>query len=418
MNMLSPATCSSLHKERNRATTPKAKNSTHNAIKPNTINTLNNKFRASRRKKSLPHCNTGGYGFSDKTNNQPLLSLTKIDWLRSTNTNLESFKSTMRKIDGNGGLLSKAGIEVRWTEKGLHGYEQSAQLLLRKGNDDLHLGHLALSEQGRNKGGLLELTGAGCKLFQLQHPKLWQKLHSLLVNFKWRVSRVDIALDLHGDYCIEKGYTVPSLFDLAVNNQLFQSDKLRNPNMKQVFNTSGDWSSLVTSTITPASYDPIKHSKAGLTAYIGSRKSSADFFRIYEKGKELLGAEAEPDSTERAWIRIEHEMTRKGTGREIPLDTMLRPDEYFAINRAGARELMHELRASLSMQEVQHVQITHYKRETSLSLSRKVHWAKHSYGRLFRTLIQRGIDYEQIINWLSRSDGLKEFIFDFEELAA
>lgn len=359
----------------------------------------------------------GGYGFPDNTKAKSAANITKIDWLRLTVTDLEAFHNSMGDIDGKGGILHSAGIETVWTEKGLHGYEQSAKLLMRRDADYLTLGHIATSEAGRNKGGLFELTGLGCKLLQLSYPELWNELFSILQLNDWRISRADIALDLPGEYCIEHGYTVPSLFKQAVTHGLFKSDKLKNPNMQQSYSTAGDWSALVVGGITPESYNPIEHCPAGLTAYIGSRKGSADFFRIYEKGKELLGAEAEPDSTERAWVRVEHEMSRKGTGREIPLDVMLRPDAYFALDRSGVRGLMDEYRASLSLEQAEQVQLAQFQKEKSLSLSKKIHWAKYSYGRLFRTLIHRGIEYEQIIEWLTREDGLKDFIFDIQEAA-
>ena len=374
-------------------------------------------FKGARSADYPPYCNTGGYGFSDNTKAKSAANITKIDWLRLTVTDLEAFHNSMGDIDGNGGILHSAGIETVWTEKGLHGYEQSAKLLMRRDADYLTLGHIATSEAGRNKGGMFELTGLGCKLLQLSYPALWNELFSVLQLNDWRISRADIALDLPGEYCIERDYTVPSLFKQAVTHGLFKSDKLKNPNMQQSYSTAGDWSALVVGGITPESYNPIEHCPAGLTAYIGSRKGSADFFRIYEKGKELLGAEAEPDSTERAWVRVEHEMSRKGTGREIPLDVMLRPDAYFALDRSGVRGLMDEYRASLSLEQAEQVQLAQFQKEKSLSLSKKIHWAKYSYGRLFRTLIHRGIEYEQIIAWLTREDGLKDFIFDIQEAA-
>ncbi|PWQ97683.1 replication initiation factor domain-containing protein [Leucothrix pacifica] len=365
-----------------------------------------------------PYCNTGGYGLPTKKQAKNGLQVTKIDWLRATCTDLESFISTMSDVDSKGGILDQANVIVRWTEKGLHGYDQSAKLLLQRDNDNLTIGHIAMAEAGRNKGGMIELTGVGCKWLQLQYPDLWLELYSLFIEFEWRFSRIDIALDLDGEYCLEHGYTVPSLYGEAINNGLFKSDKLRNPNMKQTSSIAGDWSTLLVGGVTPESYDPIEHCPAGLTAYIGSRKGSADFFRIYEKGKELLGAEAEPESMDRAWVRVEHEMSRKGTGREIPLDVMLRPDEYFALDRSGVRQLMHEYRASLSLERVQQVQLSNFQREKSLSIAKKVYWAKHSYGRLLKTLQDEGLELQQIIDWLTRSDGLKEFIFDVQEVAA
>ncbi|HPQ96946.1 MAG TPA: replication initiation factor domain-containing protein, partial [Thiolinea sp.] len=226
------------------------------------------------------------------------------------------------------------------------------------------------------------------------------------------ISRVDVALDLSGEWCREQGYTVPLLFRAAVNDGLFRSDKQRNPHMQQSFSTAGDWSALVVGNITPDAYDPLVHCLAGLTAYIGNRKSSDDFFRIYEKGKELLGAMAEAESVDRAWIRIEHEMSRKASGRTLPLAVMLKPDEYFCADRGGVRAIMERLRQSRTLAAAEQWQRAQFRREKGLLLSKKIHWARQSYGRLIHTLTDRGISPEDIIRWLSRTSGLKEFVFD------
>ena len=296
-----------------------------------------------------PYCNTGGYGPSrfisdlhqpaDKNPFVPhephdaLAHVTKVDWLRVTVSDVDAFTGTLNDLEG---ILFDADIAIQWMDKGLHGYEKSAALQVWRDSDVLTVGHIGRSEGGRNRGGLFELTGTGCKILCLEYPALWDELYSLLVYHEWRISRVDVALDLPGDWCRQHGYTVPTLFRAAVNAGLLKSDRLRNPNLQQSFSTAGDWSALVVGNITPDDYDPLQHCPAGLTAYIGNRKSSDDFFRIYEKGKELLGAMAEPESIDRAWVRIEHEMSRKASGRTIPLDVMLRPDDYFCTGRSGA----------------------------------------------------------------------------------
>ncbi|MEZ5534403.1 MAG: replication initiation factor domain-containing protein [Thiolinea sp.] len=369
-----------------------------------------------------PYCNTGGYDSlfekSKILNSAPCsdLQITAIDWLRVTTSDLAAFTGTMDDLLSDDGLLAHAGLDVRWKDKGLHGYDKSASIMVWKDNDYLTVGNIGTSEQGRNRGGLLELTGTGCKILQLEYPALWLELFDLLQYHEWRISRADVALDLSGEYAKANGYTVPVLFKQAVNAGLLQSDNLRNPNMKQSFSTAGDWSDLVVGNLTPENYDPIEHCPAGLTAYIGNRKSSDDFWRIYEKGKELLGQMAEPESIDRGWIRIEHEMSRKASGREIPLDVMLRPDEYFCAGRSGARAIMDKLRADMHQLKAAHQwQREQFIREKGLLLSKKIHWAKHSYGRLFRTLVEQGIDAAEIIDWLSREDGLKEFVFDITD---
>lgn len=368
--------------------------------------------------KQRGYCNTPGYEDDKKIHNtkaQADTNVTAVDWLRVTCTDLDAFTATMGDLTSEGGILNQADMDVKWKDKGLHGYERSASILIWKDNDYLTVGNIAHSEKGTTKGGLFELTGTGCKVLQLEHPALWLELFDLLQYHDWRISRVDVALDLSGEYAREHGYTVPALFEKAVNAGLFQSDRLRNPNMKQSFSMAGDWSPLAVGNLTPATYDPLEHCPAGLTAYIGNRKTSDDFFRVYEKGKELLGGMAEPENIDRGWIRIEHEMSRKASGREIPLDVMIRPDHYFAANRGGVRAILDQLRDHQALQAAKEWQREQFKREKSLLLSKKVHWARHSYGRLMRTLIEQGISPAEIIEWLSRTSGLKEFVFDLTD---
>lgn len=364
--------------------------------------------------KANTHCNTGGYGFPTKQAVKNPSNVTKLDWLSLTNTNLGDFESTMSEIETSGGILEQANLTIIYSKKGFHGYQKSAKVFFRKNNESVLIANIGISKRGQNKGGLIQLTGVGCQFFQVKYPKLWGELNRIFSKFKWRVSRADIALDLPGDYCLKHGYTVPSLFRETVVNGLFKSDKMRNQSMKQTTRTEGDWAEFIVGKLTSKTYNPVKECPAGLTVYIGSRKNSADCFRMYEKGKQILGAEAEPNSIERAWIRIEHEMTRKGTGREIPLDVMISADEYFATGRSSLRALMDTYRESLNLDLAQEVHLKQFRSEKLLLLSSKIHWAKRSYGPLFRTLINRGIDNGWIISSLTGSEGLKEFIFDLE----
>lgn len=382
-------------------------------------------LEAARGGKNTPYCNTGGYenlgnisnlhnpsfdNQNSSSNNN--VNVTAIDWLRMTVTDLDGFNGAMGDIADEGGILDSADMKIHWTEKGMHGYSESASIMIWKDSDYLTVGHIAKADQGQNKGGLFELTGMGCKVLQIEYPDLWAELYNVLQYHDWRISRVDVALDLSGEYAKAHGYTVPKLFEQCVMHGLLQSDNLRNPNMKQAFNMAGDWSAFAVGSLTPAIYDPLKDCPAGLTAYIGKRASSDDFFRIYEKGKELLGKMAEPESIDRGWVRIEHEMSRKASGRNIPLDVMLRPDVYFCAGRSGVRAILNQLREHRAMLEAQSWQREQFKREKGLLLSRKIHWAKHTYGRLIRTLLDKGIDAQDIIDLLSREAGLKEFVFD------
>jgi DNA relaxase NicK len=368
-----------------------------------------------------PYCNTGGYENSEKISKLQKtafdtdVNVTTVDWLRATVTDLDAFTATMSDLLETGGILGSADMDVKWTEKGLHGYDRSASILIWKDNDYLTVGHIAQADKGRNKGGMFELTGTGCKVLQLEHPTLWLELYSLLQYHDWRLSRVDIALDLSGEYALEQDYTVPKLLAQAKLSGLFQSDRLRNPNMKQSFHIAGDWSDFAIGLLTPDNYDPLQHCPAGLTAYVGNRKTADDFFRVYEKGKELLGSMAEPESVDRGWVRIEHEMSRKATGRNIPLEVMIMPDAHFAESRSGVRAILDKLRERQALEAAKQWQREQFKREKGLLLSKKLYWARHSYGRLVRTLIEQGMDAADIIEWLSRTSGLKEFVFDLTD---
>lgn len=354
-----------------------------------------------------PYCNTGGYKSSS--------NITLIDWLRITTSSLECFKNTYSELEGEHGLLTTAGIDIKWSDKGLHGYEESAVLQISNDKERLTIGHIATSEKGGNRGGMLELSGVGCKILQLEYPELWEELHGLLVRYEWRITRTDIALDLSGEYCKENGLTVPKLFRAAVDDGLFKSDKTKNPNMVQSVAMAGDWSPLVVGSVTVDSYNPLEHCHGGLTGYIGNRKSSDDFFRIYEKGKEILGKEAGAKGIDRGWVRIEHEMKRAGSKRVIPLNVMINPDKYFCSSRSKVREIMHQLRESFRMQKVDNPHIERFKTEKGLLLSKKIHWARFSYGRLIRTLANEGKTLEEIFSDLARKNGLKEFVYDIGE---
>ncbi len=339
--------------------------------------------------------------------------VTMVDWLRVTTNDLGEFNATLSELAEDGGILSEAGMDVRWKQgKGLHGYAESASILIWKDNDYLTIGNIAYSEQGQNKGGMFELTGTGCKVLQVEHPALWLELYSLLTYHEWRISRLDIALDLSGAYCLEHKFTVPKLFRDAKKNDLFKSDANKNPNMKAAIEPCGDWSDITVGEIKIDDYDPLQHCPAGLTMYVGSRKSSDDFFRVYEKGKEILGKQAEPESVDRGWIRIEHEMSRKASGRTIPLDVMIRPDEYFCAGRSNVRAIMEAIRKDRELKAIQCWQREQFKKEKSLLLSRKVHWARYTYGRTVKTMRDLNWSDADIVDALMREAGLKEFIPD------
>ena len=334
-----------------------------------------------------------------------------IDWLRATTKEKSDFEGLMSDLEG---IFSEVGFEIVWRDKGLYGYSESANIVYTSGDDSKNVGHIGRSTKSGNTGGMLDLTGMACKTLQVEHPELWLELYSLLNYYEWRFTRLDVALDLTGEYALEHGLTVPSLYKSAVTDGLFRSENVCNPTQQQSFNTAGDWSPLLVGGITPESYDPRTNCAKGLTFYVGNRKSSDFYCRIYEKGKESAGGTT-PNSDDMGWIRIEVEWKRGGSNGVIPLDAMLRPDEYFCADRPKAREILDDLRKRAGLGQSQAWKKELFSKERTLLITKKMYWAKHSYGRLLRTLTDEGLTPDQIIDELMRETGLKEHIFDIEE---
>lgn len=320
-------------------------------------------------------------------------------------------------------ILEEAEIKVYWSDFSLFGYDCSASLRVWKDNDFLTVGSIAYAEEGSHEGGLFELTGKGCQLFQVEYPGLWDELHDVLNEVKcpheqigWRIARVDMALDCVGEFALAHQITVPRLYKLGNFEGFFKSDLARNPLMSQTFTPVGDWSDFINGVLTPEEYDPLKHAPLGLTGYVGVRKSADDFIRFYEKGKQLLGKDAEPISADRAWVRIEHEMSRKSTGREIPFDVLLNSDHYFCANRSRVRQIMNDLRAFFFLADTASWKRKLFSREKMLMISKKIHYARHAYGRLIRTMVEDlALSPLVIVNTLIRSQSLKEFVLDVDD---
>lgn len=328
-----------------------------------------------------------------------------IDWLTATNSDDRLFKRFCFELTN---LLKKANIRAVLTDKGFRGYKSKSDLVITSGNESVLLGNLATGNV--REGGLFELNGKGCTLLRMSYPDLIPAIYSLFVDYEFRFSRLDTALDFQADYAIEKGYTVPKIMQAGVIAGLFDRDTQKS-GKSLASNTIGQWGELMARGVDTASYDPLIHAQAGLTAYFGNRKSSPDFFRIYEKGKEQNGNLPEGD-IERAYFRIEHEMKRPDGKTTIPLDAMIRPDAYFANGRSGVRSLLDDMRKHYKLDKVSELQRDHQKKLKVKRLSKKIEWLKVTGGRVLKTLQDQGASDSEIVAWLTRPEGLQEFIND------
>lgn len=159
-------------------------------------------------------------------------------------------------------------------------------------------GHVCIGNAGKNnqKGTMLiELNGLGC----INAASGWEKrLYHFLsaVAVRPSLTRVDVA---HDDF--EGARVTPDWAEAQWLSGGFTKCVGKDPNIER----AGNWH---------------KPTGAGRTLYIGSRKHSSLFVRVYEKGREQGDVNS-------PWVRAEIEI--KNSDRVIPFDLLLRPSDYF-----------------------------------------------------------------------------------------
>jgi DNA relaxase NicK len=353
-----------------------------------------------------PTCNTGGR----YSNN-----LSFSDWLRATTGDDEYFQNFVFDLLK---LFDSLSVTLERSEKGMIGYSIKDSIMYGSGDERLLLGNLATGNHN-NEGGLFELNGHGCELFRLHYPEKWEEIYFLLVEYKFRFTRLDTALDFYADYALEKGYTVPNLTYAALESELLNKDTQKGQQALKV-NNVGSWGELMCKNVSAFTYDPLEHAQEGLTSYFGNRKSSPDYFRFYEKGKQL-----DPNLPEgvedRAYFRIEQEMKNPAKNRVIPLEAMLKPDCYFGEGRPNLRKLLEEMRDHYGLDGIDELHRENKKKQKVKSLTRKREWLRETGGRTFKTLLDTIPNDEReellknpLIAYLVRPEGLTDFIDDLD----
>ena len=368
--------------------------------------------------------------------------ITKIDWL-SVSFPYVSEEDRQRLLwAGIADLMERSGIEVRPRGKGHHGYTDSAELcIVKDAETSRNVGFLAWSER---MGYFMELSGVGCD-FAMKHV---DDLYMLLGVYGGRITRLDIALDLHSDYCTTHGLTVPK-FSKEVADGVYRS--IFTPNhVKQRRERSGDWEGFLHGDITIDSYDPLIHAPAGLSVYAGSNKSDNQIV-FYEKGKQLLGGIPEyeadkirymlsnPDLSEegqecfshlcdkhgvdpklcheRGWIRVERRLRRGANKKYISPDMLLDPDSAFCHSMDGLTNLLqtYSQHVKETYTDIKTFRRVSAERLEVVSLTKKLHYARQSVGRLVHSLQKMDYSAEQIVEKLASDHPLKDVIFDLLE---
>jgi len=267
----------------------------------------------------------------------------KVDWLNAT------FARPATSIEGWTGFLSRIiGRPVVGAEgRGMFGFQTAVRLRAYLGGSLVDIGYLAFGGDSQRGRMMMQLTGRGCGLVQD-----WPSLHAFLGDLEEvRITRCDLAADfMDGEYTV----------DDAV--RLHKEGGFTGAGRPPTTETAGDW------------LDGIR----GRTLYVG-KGSNGKMLRVYEKGIQLgdLGS---------PWVRYEVQLGNRD--REIPLDVLLRPREFFA----GCYPCL----ASMVEEAAEKIKTTRTEGETSLS--RLVFHAKRTYGKLFDALSKlTGADHAELV---------------------
>lgn len=207
-------------------------------------------------------------------------------------------------------------------------------------------GYVCIGNAGKNNQQgtmLVELNGLGC----INARTGWEKrLYEFLSGVAMRpaITRVDLA---HDDF--DGNRVSPDWAEAQWLSGGFTKCAGKDPNIER----AGNWHS---------------PTGAGRTLYIGSRKHSSLFVRVYEKGME----QGDPSSP---WVRAEIEI--KNSDRVIPFDLLLRPSDYFI----AAYPAFEFLQASPTPERIK---VKQKKAQIGVSASKAT--IKHQFGKYLRVL--------------------------------
>jgi phage replication initiation protein len=177
-----------------------------------------------------------------------------------------------------------SGVEGR----GLFGFERALKLFAGVGSKQFAIGALAYGGESQRGKWMLQLTGTGCQVVSS-----WSRLRKLLSGLDAALTRVDLCVDfLEGEYGVQH----------AVD--LYMMEQFNGGGNKPKSRCEGDW----------------LMEQEGRTFYVGV-PANGKGLRVYEKGKQL-GDLASP------WVRWEVQFGNRD--RVIPLDILVRRDEFFA----------------------------------------------------------------------------------------
>lgn len=323
--------------------------------------------------------------------------VTKVDAITITKPGV-GFEKTLNELIG---LLQESGIQIEHQGRGYkYGYKNYCQLVVTDDRRDTVAGVLCYATLEKPDMGLmLSLKGFGCEY--LRTAGFWHDLYELGLVHDCKITLIDLALDLPGEYCKEHGITVPRL---AMQEGLFKHEKATKSAWCDLV---GAGTSFLSRELSAETYNPEEHCLNGMTFYSGA-KTSSNRFRTYEKGKELLGKvpvddfEAVKAETDLSWVRVERTVNPQDKqSARISFDDMLFTDRAFFTGYDGLYNILVDYCALADTDYRERWNAELKQREKDLGLIHVTTWLRNAYGKHINRFSALGLTPNQIVDLLT-----------------
>jgi len=257
----------------------------------------------------------------------------KVDWLTFTFKTDPELDHALEHLDL---LRSVLGPNVTAVDcAGMLGYEHGIRYFARVEDEEIAIARLDWGGNHHKQRGRFDLSGTGCS-----KVGNWHKVAEFIGHqFAYTLTRIDLACDL-----LDGAYTVEHCVDWYRAGEFNAGG--RNPRHSLV----GDW------------LDP----HHGRTFEVG-RRTNGKMLRAYEKGRQLGDADS-------AWTRFEVEF--RNIDRDLTLDMLLSPDQYFAGAYACLARLL----------DVAGEKVPTHQREGEISLEHLIQHARTAYGKCIHVM--------------------------------
>lgn len=324
---------------------------------------------------------------------------TEVDWLRCTNTKLKDFHDFMHKFTP---LLRGHGFNFVEMERGMGNYSKAYQIQF----NERVCGAICAdpTEGSSNIGGMLDLTGAGCKVLQSRWD-LWCYLVTGLMEYGFNIKRLDVAADFKGALWMQYKVNILHMND-AVQAGMFSTGKC---GPGPAISLLGDFSKVLSQRMGADDYVPMVHAPSGCTINVGKRTSCSSWC-IYEKGKQLAGKNPDLcDTSMFDWVRVERRFSQ-GSGRSkkvIPFEFALYPDEAIVYQCQGFAKFLadwDDFRADNGFEVVSSkpsdVVLDRASMVAGVNFKRSAIHASQHAARFIRSLVMLNIDP---MDWVKRA---------------